>query len=263
MTAAAAPLRLLGYVRVSRDDQQRDGHSVHQQPERLRAWCAAYGYTLVDVIVEPSDVSGRKPLEKREGGAQLLRRLRAGEADGLVVIRLERIFRDMLDGLHFFRHVVRPRGLVVCSLAEHIDTSTANGRMACNLLLLLADHEADKAGERTKEVMDGLRERGRVYGSVPYGCIAIDGALYRDPTGWPLREQVVELATAPGDDGRRPSLSAAAAAIFARRIAAPDGGARWAKNSVKRVRDTHDGLKHLTWAPRNPEPHVSSEVNPE
>ena len=44
---------LLGYIRVSRDDQAEGGHSLALvQPERLRAWCALMGHRLVDIVID-------------------------------------------------------------------------------------------------------------------------------------------------------------------------------------------------------------------
>lgn len=232
-------MRLLAYVRVSTDDQVRDGHSLGQQPERLAAACVAFGHTLVDLIAEADGTSGSIPLERRPGGAQLLRRLKAGEADGVIVLRLERLFRDLLDGLHFFRGFARRHHVAVLSLAEHIDTSTAAGRLSLNIHLLMADAERDKSAERTREVMDGLRQQGRVYGHVPFGCVAHAGDLFRDPATWPLRERIVAL------HAQGLSLAAIDAELRARGIAAPNGGRRWSKSTLSALVKGHDSLIHL------------------
>lgn len=232
-------MRLLGYVRVSTDDQARAGHSLAQQPERLAAYCLAHQHLLVDVVVEAEGVSGGVPLDKRPGGRELLRRLKAGEAEGIVVIRLERLFRDLLDGLLFFRGAARRRGIAVHSLAEHIDTSTAAGRLALNIHLLLADHDRDKGAERTAEVMQGLREEGRVFGHVPYGCVAVEGRLARDPATWAVREDIV------AQHGTGLSLATIRGVLRDRRIKAPNGGALWPKSTLAELIRTHASLAHL------------------
>ncbi len=241
-------MRLIAYIRVSTEDQARDGHSLAQQPERLRAACVAYGHDLVDMIAEADGTSGSIPLEKRPGGAQLLRRLKAGEANGVIVVRLERLFRDLLDGLHFFRGVARKHGVQVVSLAEHIDTSTAAGRLALNIHLLMADAERDKIGERTREVMDMLRQQGRVYGHVPFGCVAIDGALLRDPVTWPVRDGIV-AAHAAGD-----SLATLANTLRDNGVAAPSGGRNWSKSTLAALIRAHGSLLHLPMASHSAAP---------
>lgn len=233
-------MRLLGYVRVSTDEQARAGHSLAMQPERLAAYCLAHQHVLVDVVIEADGVSGSVPLERRPGGREVLRRLKAGEADGIVVIRLERLFRDMLDGLLFFRRTARRGGLAVHSLAEHVDTSTAAGRLALNVHLLMADHDRDKGAERTAEVMQGLRREGKVFGHVPYGCVDVDGALRRDPARWAVREDIVAMHAAQGL-----SLATIRGVLRDRRIAAPNGGALWAKSTLAELVRTHGSLVHL------------------
>lgn len=233
-------MRLLGYVRVSTDDQAKGGHSLALQPERLAAYCLAMQHVLVDVVVEADGVSGGMPLEKRPGGRELLRRLKAGEADGIVVIRLERLFRDLLDGLLFFRRLARRHGIAVHSLSEHIDTSTAAGRLALNIHLVLADHDRDKGAERTAEVMQGMRQEGRVFGHVPYGCLAIDGALFREPQSWKTRQSIVDMHQAQGL-----SLATISAVLRDRRVLSPTGAARWSKSTLADLIRTHASLCHL------------------
>jgi site-specific DNA recombinase len=230
-------MRLFAYTRVS-TAEQCDGHSLDQQRGRLNAYCIAHDHELVGVI-EDGDESGGVPLEKRPGGAQMMRLLRAGEADGFVVIRLERVFRDLLDGLYFFRETARRLSITVHSLAEHIDTSTAAGRLALNVHLMLADHERDKGSERTTEVMRGLRLDGRVYGTTPYGCVARAGRLYRDPAAWATRESIIALR----EQGS--SFDTIRHHLHDREIAAPAGGRWWGKSTLRGLVETHGDLVHL------------------
>lgn len=250
-------MRLLAYVRVSSAKQALHGHSLDDQPDRLEAYCKAYGYTLVGTVAE--EVSARKvPLERRTGGAELLRRLAAGEADGVIVTKLDRLFRDMRDGLTFFgdalygRRRQRAAGLQVVSLAEHVDTSTAAGRAMLKYYLLEADNEADRISERTAHAMEGLRKRGRVFGRIPYGCIAqggmhavqlgrmVDQQLFREPTTWAHRVRIVSMVREQGM-----SLSAVSDALLAAGITPPGGGCRWQKSSLSQLVERHDSLVHL------------------
>lgn len=255
-------MRLLAYTRVSSEDQARHGHSLHDdQPERLEAYCRAYGYELVGVVSD--QVSGRKkPLADRPGGAELLARLAAGEADGVIVVKLDRLFRDLLDGLEYFRDALYPRrrkgrgikarNWQVVSLAEHIDTSTASGRHMLKFHLLEADAEADRTSERTMHAIRGLKRRGRLYGHAPYGCIARGGnwdaelqrmvnqQLFRDPATWPTRERIVAMRKGEGM-----SLRAIAAQLRTEGVLAPGGGPAWSPNTLNELINAHDSLSHL------------------
>lgn len=243
-------MRLLGYVRVSTDDQAQGGHSIARQPELLQQFCQANGHQLVDVVVDGDfgdgtegnplrGVSAGRPLARRQGGAELLRRLRKGEADGVVVYSVFRLFRDAEDGLWFFRRFARPLGLQVLSLSEAIDVSRASGRFALTVLLATAEYERDTTRERTQAITQSLRERGRVYGHVPYGCRAVGGSLFRDPQTWSIRCAIVELRA------QGMPLRAIADWLRGQRIAAPGGGARWPKSTLAELIRTHETLAHL------------------
>lgn len=241
---------VLGYIRVSTEDQASGGHSLALvQPERLRAWCAANGHTLVDVIVDGEGegdtfrgVSGGAPLAKRKGGAELLRRLGDGEAEGVVVASLTRLFRDVDDGRYFIRKAWRKAGVRLFCIDQPIDISTAFGRFMLNQALVAAEYEREQTAERTAQVAQSLRRAGRVYGDTPYGCIAVAGSLFRDPDTWAKRCAIV----ASRAEGL--SLRAIRAELRRARVPAPNGGDLWSPSSINRVCETHDSLSHLPFA---------------
>lgn len=240
-------MNLLGYIRVSSEDQATGGHSLAiVQPDRLRMWCAANGHALVDVVVDGEGegdtfrgVSGGMPLAKRKGGAELLARLRAGEADGVVVVSLTRLFRDVDDGRYFLRKVWRKSGVRLFSLGEPIDVTTAAGRFVLNQLLVAAEYERELTAERTAHTAQALRRAGRVYGNVPYGCIAAGGRLFRDPVAWQTRELIVGLRASGM------TLRAISDELRRTRVPAPAGGTRWAPSSIDQLVASHDSLTHL------------------
>lgn len=251
---------VLGYIRVSTEDQATGGHSLLLvQPERLRVWCAANGHRLVDTVIDGEGqgkefrgVSGGLPLAKRKGGAELLSRLAAGEAQGVVVVSLTRLFRDVDDGRHFLRKVWRKEGVQLFSLGEMVDVTTAAGRFQLTMLLAAGEYERELTAERTAHVTHGLRQAGRVYGTVPFGCVAeggrmdgdrlVDQRLCRDPQQWAVRERIVAMH-ACGD-----SLQAISNELRRQRVPAPDGGVRWSKSSISRICKTHAALAHLPHA---------------
>ncbi|WP_337052510.1 recombinase family protein [Pseudoxanthomonas sp. USHLN014] len=253
-------MRAIGYIRVSTEEQGRAGHSLAMQPERIKLWCQMHGLDLVSVITDQG-ISAGTALERRKGGGRLLQALDAGEAQVVVVYKLDRLFRDTLDGLLFFRQFAQPRGVVVQSVSELIDTSTPQGQLNLNLQLSLAEYERAVTCERNRAVSAHLRANARPYGTTPYGVLSIDGRLYRDPATWPLRERIVALRT-PECGSRRRSLGLIAEMLQAEGIAAPQGGQRWSKHSVSRVIQSHDELKDYPWAPARHEAEVSEGVSP-
>jgi site-specific DNA recombinase len=250
-------MRLIGYVRVSTDDQAANGHSLGQQMERLRQYCALHDHELVELVTDEG-VSASVPLGKRKGGALVEAMLASGRADGVVVIRLDRLFRDALDGLLFFRTVADADGAAVHSIAELIDTSTPAGRLMLTIQLGVAQYDRDLDVARAKETSTALRQSGKVYAGVPYGCVSAGGQqyfdeakgrhrtrgaqLYRDPKTWATREHIVAM--------RRENLSWVRIGEELRRlhVPAPGGGRSWSRATLRNIVDTHASLHHLPLA---------------
>jgi DNA invertase Pin-like site-specific DNA recombinase len=255
-------MNLIGYVRVSTEEQAKDGVSLGQQTTRLLAYCQLHGHTLVDAITDEG-VSASVPLAKRAGGRLVLDALKAGTAQGVVVIRLDRLFRDALDGLTFFRAAART-GATVHSISELIDSSTPAGKLSLTIQLAAAQYERDLAVQRATECNTALREQGRVYGHVPYGCVAVgegdDRRLMRDPETWPIRDDAVEDMT------HGISLRMVATHLAARNIPSPTGRRRWSPNTLRELRTHHESLRKLpiaelaTGATTTPDPGVSADV---
>lgn len=235
-------MRLLAYIRVSTDDQAEQGHSLGLQPDRLAAYCALHQHQLVGQF-QDEGVSASIPLARRPGGAGLLAALRAGEADGVVVVRLDRLFRSALDGLSFFEGFANRHTVAVHSVSELIDTSTPAGRLNLTIQLAAAQYERDLAVQRAEDNTRGLRKAGKVYGHVPYGCVAVDGRLYHCPELWPVRLRIVSLR----EQGY--SLGTIRALLRDEGHPAPAGGDRWSKSTLAALCATHADLLHLPELP--------------
>ena len=228
-------MRLAIYARVSTEEQAQNGTSLEVQQAQARGFAEKLGHSVAIVITDVA-ISGSVALERRAGGRALIHALATKVVDGVVVVRLDRLFRDLLDGLLFFRDA---GGGQVLSCSELIDTTSPQGRFQLNMRLAAAQYERDLASQRAMDNTRGLREAGRVYGSVPYGCMAIDGHLYREPKRWRQREEIVRMrAEAMSYDTIRHSLRD-------RHIPAPAGGKWWSKSSLKVLIDTHGDLVHL------------------
>lgn len=253
-----APVPAIGYIRVSTEEQARSGHSIEQQRERLLAWGNARLLRYVDILVD-AGVSASKPLHKRPAGAELLRRIRAGEAQVAVVVSIDRMFRDAQDGLNTLLGQGRQPGLPLQSVTDPCDTTTAMGRFILTVWLARAQLEREQTCERNTAVARGLRQAGRPNGYTPYGCVLVDGRLYRDPVTWAIREQIVALSRGTGPLAGPRGTRAIATLLEAESIAAPRGGGRWSKTTVGRVIASHDGLNHIPALPTAEETPLSPE----
>lgn len=188
----------IGYIRVSSDDQAREGLSLEAQERKIRAYCEIKNYQLL-MIFKDEGVSGFTPLEKRPGGSQALTKLglisknspssrkdadksvktnahstkNEVESDlpiatNFVAIKLDRVFRNTGDAITKSQEFQK-NGINLHLLDVSVDTSTATGKMFFTVLAMLAQFERDITGERTKAVLDMKRKDGKVWNHTPYG----------------------------------------------------------------------------------------------
>ena len=119
-------MRVVGYVRVSTEEQASGGVSLDVQAEKLRLYCQLHGLTLLEVIADEGR-SG-KDLD-RPGLRRALELLREGAAEGVVVAKLDRLSRSVADWNALIVEFFGERaGNQLFSVADSIDTRTAAGR---------------------------------------------------------------------------------------------------------------------------------------
>jgi DNA invertase Pin-like site-specific DNA recombinase len=164
----SVPVRLIGYTRVSTEDQADKGLSLAAQRVRLAAFAAAHGYTLLG-IEEDAGVSGKIAPARRPAMARALAAIRKGDADGLVALKLDRLSRSTRDTLGLVEDAERS-GWRLLSVSESLDTGSAAGRMVVTILAALAQMEREQIGERTVFGMEQVAREGRARSyRLPFG----------------------------------------------------------------------------------------------
>ena len=169
--------RAIAYVRCSTHEQADSGLGLDAQAERIRAYCAMRKLELVELITD-AGVSGGKPLATREGGARLLTLIRKREADAVVMLKLDRMFRNAGDCLTTVEQWERGGiSLHVVDLGGNaIDTRSAAGRFMLVVLAGAAEMERNLTRERTKSALAIKRANGERVGSLAFGYdLAADG----------------------------------------------------------------------------------------
>lgn len=171
-------MKAIGYTRCSTNEQADSGLGLDAQSERIKAYCTMRGIDLADIITD-AGVSGGKPLATRDGGQRLLTDLKDKRADAVVMLKLDRMFRNAGDCLTTVErweksgvalHVVDMGG-------NAIDTTSAAGRFMLVVLAGAAEMERNLTRERTRSAMAVKRSNGQRIGSVPYGYdLDADGA---------------------------------------------------------------------------------------
>jgi len=166
---------VVAYLRVSSEKQASDGLSLEVQHKRVRAHCELHELNLVSIETDAGRSAGslRRPALERA-----LQMLRDGKAEGLVVVKLDRLTRRLKDLLQLVEDYfdTDKGGSHLISLSETVDTRTPHGKAMIGLLGVFAEWERDMARARTREVMDSKKERGEhLGGEAPYGFSVVAG----------------------------------------------------------------------------------------
>jgi len=166
--------KVIGYIRVSTDEQGKSGLGLEAQEAKIEAYCGLYELDIVSVV---SDSASGKSL-KRSGLAEALDRLKAGEAEGLIVAKLDRLTRNVRDMGDLLEEYFESR-FSLHVVAEQIDTTTAAGRMVLNILTSVAQWERETIAERTRDALTAKKARKeKTGGTVPFGFeVDADGRL--------------------------------------------------------------------------------------
>ncbi|MCX6026878.1 MAG: recombinase family protein, partial [Chloroflexi bacterium] len=156
----------LGYVRVSREEQVREGVSLDAQRDRVAAYAIAKSLTLVDVIADEG-LSGKDT--NRPGLQDLLARCERGEAKHVIVWKLDRLTRRTRHLLNLVEDLFLEGGIELHSVSESLDTSTPHGRFVLTLFGGLAQMERELIVERTRSALAFKREQGQPTSHPPLG----------------------------------------------------------------------------------------------
>lgn len=165
-------MRVALYCRVSTEEQAKHGLSIDTQLANLREW--AGDHVIVKEYVD-AGVSGKKPYTKRPSLSAFMEDIEAGmKVDALVFTKLDRFFRSVK--LYYQAvAVMEKHGVAWQAIQEDYETVTSGGRFKVNIMLSVAESEADRTSERIKVVLDAKRGRKEpITGHIPVGYL-VDG----------------------------------------------------------------------------------------
>jgi len=161
--------RALGYVRVSSEEQAREGVSLGAQAERITAYALAMGWELVGIVRD----EGRSAANLKRPGIQGIladvARPKARTWDALIVVKLDRLTRSVRDLCTLVESFERGSVNFV-SIGESVDTGSAAGKLFLNIIGALGQWEREVIGERTADALAHLKAQGkRISGRAPFG----------------------------------------------------------------------------------------------
>ncbi|HEV3154614.1 MAG TPA: recombinase family protein [Candidatus Baltobacteraceae bacterium] len=222
-TAAPATRKIVGYVRVSTEDQAREGVSLASQRARIAAYCEAMQLDLAE-IVEDAGISAKSL--HRPGMQRIMQGVRIGEIGAVVALKLDRLTRSTRDFADLLDTFSKADAALI-SMTESLDTKSAGGRLVANIMANVAQWEREAIGERTRDALAHMRQERKAYGRTPFGYRRVGNELVED------RKQQTALREAQCMHKSGASYRQIASKLMEMRVK-PNGGAKeWHAASVR------------------------------
>lgn len=177
-------IRAALYARVSTEEQADQGYSLAAQLQMLRDFCEVFEMDIAGEYVDDgySGTNTRRPAYRRMFSPDERQRW-----DALVVIKMDRIHRNSKNFMLMIEDLSK-NGQSFFSTTERIDTTTAVGRFAMDVIQRIAQLESEQIGERTKfGMIQKAEQKDGIMGfQPPYGYSIANGELISIP-----EEQIV------------------------------------------------------------------------
>ena len=154
------------YIRVSTDEQAKEGYSIPAQRNRLEAFCVSQGWDIIGFYVDEG-ISAKDT--NRPELQRMLKHIENGIIECVLVYRLDRLTRSVRD-LYELLDVFEKHDCKFKSATEVYDTTTPMGRLFITIVAALAQWERENLGERVRMGMQEKAEEGKwVVNTPPYG----------------------------------------------------------------------------------------------
>lgn len=219
-------MKLVAYARASTEDQQT---TLADQQEKLRQYAALYDHVIVEMVVGSESAKSLN----RDEFQRVLRLLDTNAVDGLLVLKIDRLARDVADGQEllkrYFGNESKHRKHLF-SVVDYVDTRTANGLLLFNLQLVIAAWERQVIAERTKAALSFKIKSGHRVGEVRYGFVLGEDGH----TLLPVESEQEGLALMRALRNEGATFVSIAAELDRRGFATKKGGS-WHPNSVARI----------------------------
>lgn len=203
---------VVGYIRVSTAEQADSGAGLEAQRQAIRMAVEARGWQLT-AIHEDAGASGKGL--KRPGLNDALRSVEHGGAEALVVAKLDRLSRSIVDFTQLMERATT-KGWAVVALDVGVDTTTPQGEMVANIMATFAQFERRIIGQRTKDALAVKRAQGVRLGrprSVPPQVVSKIKRMRKASKSY---REIAELLTSAG-------------------VPTGQGGRRWYPATVRKI----------------------------
>ena len=165
------------YLRVSTEDQAREGFSLPEQKERLENFCKFKGYEIIDYY-QDAGISAKTGNHRPEF-ERLKKDIKSKKINTIIALKLDRITRSIYDWENLMTFLDENDAYLDC-VNDEINTTSANGKMISRLLMSVSQNEIERTSERTKVGMAGAIKSGHIPHKAPLGYKHEDKKLVID-----------------------------------------------------------------------------------
>ena len=178
------------YIRVSTEDQAREGFSLPEQEKRLRAMCEYKGYEIYK-LYKDAGISA-KTGNYRPAFEELLQDIREKKCNTIVVLKLDRLTRSVFDLEGIMRFLEENNAYLDCA-NEEINTTNSSGKLVARMLTSVSQNEIERTSERTKFGLVGAIKEGHIPGKNPLGYKRDGKKLVVDPLTKDIVKRIYDL----------------------------------------------------------------------
>lgn len=179
------------YIRVSTEDQAREGFSLGEQEEKLLQLCK-FKELEVYKVYKDAGISA-KDMEHRPQFQEMIKDMKEGKLNYIVAYKLDRITRSVRDLEELISVLEQYNCFLLCD-RDDVNTSTANGRFFVRMLTVLSQLEIEIVSERTKFGLNGAIKSGHIPGQRPFGYkSADDKRMVIDNATRPYVEKIFDM----------------------------------------------------------------------
>src|SRR5947208_15816361 len=212
-------MRMIGYTRVSTDEQAANGHGLSAQRAAIEAEAARRGWAGEWIAAEGASGKNLARPGIQRALALLGKRGRARAVGGLVVAKLDRLTRWLRDFANLMDRAHRERWALV-ALDLNVDTTTPAGQLLANVMAVVNEFERKVIGQRTRDALAVLKGRGVKLGNP---------RLRAGRTSERVRRRILALRA------RGLSYPGVAAWLNRRHVKTAFGGSRWYPSTARAV----------------------------
>ena len=190
----ASRTRLAAVLRVSTSKQVDSGLGLQAQREAIAAFAKREGFSIVS---EWSDegVSGTACMDKRPGLSGAVAAVLSGEADFIVVAKMDRLSRDPLCQMTVERLLAKKDSRVLSAAGEGTEDDSPAAVLMRRILAAVSENEKALVSVRTKAALAQKKARGERLGRPPFGfCVDAGGQLALHPVNFSKLNQAVEMS---------------------------------------------------------------------